>query len=158
MFDTGSSNLWVPSTRCQDKACISHIRYNASESSSFQANNSKFSIQYGTGALTGVVSKDVLHFGGVDVEVLFSESVSEPGNTFVVASMDGIMGMGYDTISVNHIPTPFQVLMDKHLVDNGMFSFFLSREDPKSSELVLGGYNPDHFTGDITWLPVVRKV
>jgi saccharopepsin len=48
-------------------------------------------------------------------------------------------------------------MMDKNLVDNGMFSFYLSREDPKSSELVLGGYNPDHFTGEIEWLPVVRK-
>ena len=43
------------------------------------------------------------------------------------------------------------------LVDDHVFAFYLSRETPHGSELTLGGYNPERFTGDINWHPVVRK-
>ena len=158
VFDTGSSNLWVPSVHCRDKACMSHQRYDASLSSTYSHNGTDFSIQYGTGSLTGVISSDVLTFGGIEIQdTLFAESIAEPGNTFVMAKMDGIMGMGYSTISVNHIPTPFETMMAQGLVDEGVFAFYLSKGGSDGSEMVLGGYNPDHFVGDIAWLPVVQK-
>ena len=94
VFDTGSSNLWVPSVHCEDRACLAHERYNSTLSSSFVSNGTSFSIQYGTGSLTGVVSSETLAFGGVQIKnQLFAESISEPGMTFVTAGMDGIMGM-----------------------------------------------------------------
>jgi saccharopepsin len=98
LFDTGSSNLWIPSTHCQDKACKSHAQYDSSQSSSFRKNGTSFAIQYGTGSLTGIISEDVVDLGGIKFNQLFAESTSEPGNTFLAASMDGIMGMGYSTI------------------------------------------------------------
>lgn len=38
IFDTGSSNLWVPSVRCIDPACVKHVQYNATESKTYQKN------------------------------------------------------------------------------------------------------------------------
>jgi saccharopepsin len=80
VFDTGSSNLWVPSTRCQSIACWLHRRYDASQSETYVENGTEFAIRYGTGSLKGVISNDVLTVGDIVVEGQdFGESVEEPG-------------------------------------------------------------------------------
>ena len=56
IFDTGSSNLWVPSSKCRSLACFRHRRYNAAKSSTYQANGTAFGIRYGTGEVAGYIS------------------------------------------------------------------------------------------------------
>lgn len=45
IFDTGSSNLWIPSSKCTN--CGFHPLYNDASSTSYVANGSIFKIQYG---------------------------------------------------------------------------------------------------------------
>ena len=51
IFDTGSSDFWVPSTRCFDPPCLNHVQYDANASSTYQENGKEFRIQYGTGSM-----------------------------------------------------------------------------------------------------------
>ena len=44
---------------------------------------------------------------------LFAEATEEPGLAFAFGRFDGILGLGYDTISVNHIPPPFYELINQ---------------------------------------------
>lgn len=58
----------------------------------------------------------------------FACATAEPGLAFVAAKFDGILGMGYERISVDNLTTPFQALMmNKTLCPQGVFSFWLSR-------------------------------
>ncbi|RCI03506.1 Vacuolar protease A [Rhizopus stolonifer] len=162
IFDTGSSNLWVPSMRCLSFACLMHRRYAANSSSTYRENGTEFVIRYGTGSLEGVISQETLRVGGIEItDQGFAESTNEPGFTFAMAHFDGIFGLGYDTISVQQTIPPFYNMANRGLIDQNVFSFWLnnvtSGEEESGGELVFGGTNPDHFVGEISWSPVTRK-
>uniref|UniRef100_A0A8C3FUT8 pepsin A n=1 Tax=Chrysemys picta bellii TaxID=8478 RepID=A0A8C3FUT8_CHRPI len=77
VFDTGSSNLWVPSVYCSSTAC---------NSSTYE------------------VVSDYPHsspkVGGIaDTKQIFGLSETEPGSTFYYVPYDGILGLAFPNIS-----------------------------------------------------------
>ncbi|WPT18028.1 Aspartic proteinase A2 [Picochlorum sp. SENEW3] len=162
VFDTGSSNLWVPSSKCSwwSIACYTHNKYYAEKSSTYQEDGREFSIEYGSGSLDGFFSQDTLHIGDLDVEKqVFAEAVNEPSLSFIAASFDGIMGMGFPEISVGKVQPPFQNMLEQGLIEEPVFSFWLNRDedDMQGGEMILGGVDPKHFVGEHTWAKVTRR-
>ncbi|KAF8449676.1 aspartic peptidase domain-containing protein [Terfezia claveryi] len=157
ILDTGSSNLWVPSKQCGSIACYLHTKYDSSTSKTYRSNGTSFEIRYGSGSLSGFVSQDDVKIGDVTIEGQdFAEATSEPGLAFAFGRFDGIMGLGYDTISVNHIVPPFYNMFHQGLIDKPVFAFYLGSTD-KESEVVFGGIDEDHYKGKLIKLPVRRK-
>ncbi|KAJ3600669.1 hypothetical protein NHX12_031647 [Muraenolepis orangiensis] len=162
LFDTGSSNLWVPSIHCAflDVACWFHRRYNSKKSSSYTQNGTKFSIQYGRGSLSGFISEDTVHVAGLPIpRQQFGEAVRQPGITFAVARFDGVLGMAYPRISVANVTPVFDTAMAAKLLPQNVFSFYISR-DPSAAvggELMLGGNDPQYYSGEIHYVNVTRK-
>jgi saccharopepsin len=161
ILDTGSSNLWVPSTECGSIACYLHTKYDHESSSTYTKNGSAFEIRYGSGELSGYVSQDTVQIGDLKIKnQLFAEATSEPGLAFAFGRFDGILGLGYDTISVNKMPPPFYNMISQGLLDEPVFAFYLSdtaNGEGDESEVTFGGLNPDHYTGKITNIPLRRK-
>ncbi len=160
MLDTGSSNLWVPSTDCNSIACYLHNKYDSSKSSTYKKNGTNFEIRYGSGSLSGFVSRDIVSIGDLEIKNQdFAEATSEPGLAFAFGRFDGIMGLGYDTISVNKIVPPFYNMLDEGLLDEPVFAFYLSNAEDKESEseVVFGGVDSAHYEGKLTKIPLRRK-
>ncbi|PMD13975.1 Asp-domain-containing protein [Hyaloscypha hepaticicola] len=161
VLDTGSSNLWVPSSECGSIACYLHTKYDSSASSTYKKNGTSFEIRYGSGSLSGYVSQDTMSIGDLKIkDQIFAEATEEPGLAFAFGRFDGILGLGFDTISVNKIPPPFYNMIDQDLLDEPVFAFYLgdtNNGEGDESEATFGGINKDHYTGKLTNIPLRRK-
>jgi len=158
LFDTGSADLWVPSNHCSSAPCQNHKQYDSSKSSSYVADGTTFSIQYGTGSMDGIVSQDTVQIGDMKVTTKFGEANTE-ADFFQQTTFDGILGMAFSAISSEQVPTPFETMVSQGVVDTPVFSFYLNtaKDGTAGGELTLGGVNPDHYTGDITYVPVTQQ-
>lgn len=156
IFDTGSSNLWVPSHSCTALACRLHNKYNAGASSTYVANGQTFVIEYGSGGVKGFLSQDTIGWGGAKVaSQVFAEITSEQGTSFDAAKFDGILGMAWQTISVDNVVPVFQNLFAQGLVSQNSFAFYLTRITGQAgSTLTLGGYNSTLSQNDWHYVPL----
>lgn len=156
IFDTGSSDLWIPSTQCISASCRKHSRYNHFKSRSYRKDGRSFSISYGDGSgASGYISKDTVNINGLNIaSQAFAEVTSEHGMD--ADQEDGLMGMGYSSIANYNNPTPVDSAYNQGLISQKIFAFYLSRDTSSSvgGELVIGGVDYNHFTGPVTYVPV----
>jgi len=159
IFDSGSSNLWVPGVSCGEN-CGLHPLYDSSKSSTYRQNGTKFEIMYGSGPVSGFLSDDDVTWGGLVVkQQRFAEVnvVSGLGLAYEVGHFDGILGMAFQTISVDGIPTVYDNLVRQGAVNSTQFAFYLSATDGSVGELTLGGYDSTHFQGELEWVPLISE-
>jgi len=157
IFDTGSSNLWVPSSTCDKSkypSCANHSLYNSELSATYVANGESFSLAYGSGTCSGFLSEDTMQWANFEVRnVTFGEITNEPGAVWEEVPFDGICGMGLPGIAVDKVPTPFSYLVKNNLVNEGIFGFYLSTGEAPTSVLTLGGTNSKYYTGEFSYIP-----
>lgn len=161
IFDTGSSNLWVPSVKCYfSVACYFHSKYKSGHSSTYKKNGKPAEIHYGTGSISGFFSQDHVKLGNLIVKDQdFIETTREPGITFLAAKFDGILGLGFQEISVGNAVPVWYNMVKQGLVEQPVFSFWFNRksEEEQGGEIVFGGVDPNHFKGDHTYVNVTQK-
>ena len=119
-FDTGSSDLWVPSSSCTSSTCSSKDTYDASASSTSEEESGTFSIEYGDGStVSGPIYTDtgahwfcvhpayigscdgicLVDVAGVSVTSQYFSSVTTLSSSFSDDPADGILGLAYPAIS-----------------------------------------------------------
>lgn len=159
VLDTGSSNLWVPGSECNSIACFLHTKYDPNASSTYKANGTAFEIRYGSGNVEGYISQDTLTIGDLVIPKQdFGETTNEPGLAFAFGKFDGILGLGFDTIAVNHVVPPFYNALNLGLLDDPVFAFKLGDTNKGTeSSFTLGGIDESAYSGELTYLPVRRK-
>ncbi|NXH21495.1 PEPA protein, partial [Bucco capensis] len=155
MFDTGSSNLWVPSVYCSSRACSNHNLFNPSESSTFVGTNESVSIAYGTGSMTGVLGYDTVTVAGIEVtNQIFGLTETEPGDFFYYCPFDGILGLAFPSIASAGATPVFDNMMTEDLVAEDLFSVYLSKDGQSGSFVLFGAIDSSYTTNGITWIPL----
>ncbi|KAJ6179811.1 hypothetical protein N7519_010272 [Penicillium mononematosum] len=159
ILDTGSSNLWVPSKNCDSIACALHKKYNSSLSSTYERNDTHFAISYGSGRLQGYMSRETLAIGDIQIQgQLFAEATEEIGRAFMVGKFDGVLGLGFDSLSILHTPPPFYTMLEQNLLDKPVFAFYLTDEKHgEGSEVTFGGFDKSHYHGDLAIIPLRKR-
>jgi len=161
VFDTGSSNLWVPSVKCKKISCLLHSRYDSSKSSTYKANGTSFKIMYGSGNISGIVSNDVVGLSDLVVKDQdFAEVTKEDGTAFTFGKFDGILGLAFDSISVGHATPVWYNLINQGLVDQKAFAFYLARNNTGimgGGQLTLGGWDSTLFEGELQYVPLTHE-
>jgi len=175
IYDTGSSNLWVPSSKCVSPACKTHNTYDETKSSTVRADGRKLILPYGSGICAGTLVEETVGIGGLTLTNTTTGSiVVEPGEIWVESPFDGILGLGYPMIAMPLDPNdpvlpPVDVMMKQSLLDKNQFAFYLTTCKPPSgsggadscdgSVLTFGGVDETKYSGDITWvkMPAIQK-
>ena len=146
IFDTGSSNLWVPKVNCKNCGYWfingGKKKYDEAKSSTFQKDGGDFHIQYGSGSVEGFFSVDQVTLAD-DIVIAgqkFAE-VSDAGGLgvgYVMGKFDGILGLGFEGLALGGAETVFKNAIDQKVVKDPVFAFDLG--DEKDGELTFGGY------------------
>ncbi|WCJ26831.1 Aspartic proteinase [Euphorbia peplus] len=161
VFDTGSSNLWIPSAKCYfSLPCYFHSRYKSGQSSTYVKNGTSCEIDYAAISLTGFFSQDSVRVGNLIVkDQVFIEVTREEDLKFVLAKYDGIVGLGFQEISVGNTVPVWYNMVKQGLVTDEVFSFWLNKdlEGIEGGEIVFGGVDEKHFKGKHTYVPVTEK-
>ncbi|XP_040318148.1 renin isoform X2 [Herpailurus yagouaroundi] len=159
IFDTGSANLWVPSTKCSPlyTACEIHSLYDSSESSSYMENGTAFTIHYGSGKVKGFLSQDEVTVGGITVTQTFGEVTELPLIPFMLAKFDGILGMGFPAQAVGGVTPVFDHILSQGVLKEDVFSVYYSRNSHLlGGEVVLGGSDPQYYQGNFHYVSVSK--
>lgn len=169
VFDTGSGNLMVTSTLCDDAACLRHKRFDASKSASavnMQSDGSKagandqrdqLTVTFGTGEITGVFLKDDVCIGNLCANMNFIGASHETAEPFGSFDFDGVLGLALSGMTQG----PHFSIMDRMEAAGNLkhpiFAVFLSDSDSEDSEITFGDIKQERMVGDMFWVPVSRQ-
>jgi len=185
VMDTGSSDLWVPGIECgqtdaeyrmpidprtkhllkrmpppmNKNPCDGKSKFDGTKSSTYKKDGRPFHIQYGTGSCTGYVAAD---------NVCLDENLCVQ-NGFGVATklapffadqpLDGIFGMGFESLSAEKVTPPIQTMIDQKLLANPWFTVWMTMtyaENVTGGEITLGDYDLAHCSDQVDWVPLTK--
>ncbi|XP_040111127.1 pregnancy-associated glycoprotein 1-like [Oryx dammah] len=153
VFDTGSSDLWVPSLFCPSPACSTQVRFRHYKSSTFRPTQKTFRIAYGSGSMKGFLASNIVWIGDlVSTDQLFSLSIVEYGCEDV--PFDGILGLNYPNIYVFGAIPIFVNLKNQGAISEPVFAFYLSKA--KGSVVMFGGVYKSSYQGVLNWVPLIH--
>ncbi|PCH43862.1 acid protease [Wolfiporia cocos MD-104 SS10] len=148
-FDTGSSDLWVPSVNCTSSTCSTKHKYNAATSSSDVKKPGTFSILYGDGStVSGPIYTETVNVAGIKSTGQYFSPVNTLSDSFSNDPIDGILGLAFPAISNLRQNPFFSNAVQERAVKSGVFGMKLASS---GSELYLGGTDTSQYTGSIEY-------
>ena len=134
-------------------SCGAHARYDPSKSSTYVANGTVFNIDYASGPVSGWLESDLVNVGGLQTRTTFAmvDNAGGLGPAFLIGQFDGILGLAFNTISVDGIPPVFADFVAAGLLDDNVFGFYLQSDWFHTGELEIGGIDSAHYTGTLQW-------
>eukprot|EP00933_Yihiella_yeosuensis_P062075 TRINITY_DN649_c1_g1_i1.p1 TRINITY_DN649_c1_g1~~TRINITY_DN649_c1_g1_i1.p1 ORF type:complete len:390 (-),score=81.56 TRINITY_DN649_c1_g1_i1:479-1648(-) len=159
VFDTGSSNLWVPEALSLSKNGLDAKKgYAALQSSTYKPDGSRFHLMYGSGPVAGTYVTDDVRIGSLELKNFkFAEArdISGLGRLYKRSNFDGILGLGFQSLAAGNAAGIMAALNATNQLKEPVFGFFLG--DNEQGELIIGGVDPQHYTGNFSFVPISRE-
>jgi len=123
-------------------------------------NGTEWKIAYGSGPVSGFISVDSVGVGTANIKSQeFAEvnNVKGLGLAYAIGKFDGILGLAFQSISVDDIPTVFQNMITQGLIDEPVFGFYLPSVSGSVGEMDIGGIDANHYTGELHYVDLVSE-
>ncbi|XP_065793139.1 pregnancy-associated glycoprotein 1-like [Muntiacus reevesi] len=162
IFDTGSSDLWVPSIFCNSPTCYTRNAFKYYESSTFRDMNTPISIIYGTGIMKGFLAYDSIWIMWKQkIGDLFSTDqpygLSLELNKFDNTPSDGFLSLDYPYMSIRGAIPIFDNLKNQGAVSEPVFAFSqVNLCTGKGSVEMFGGVDKGCYQGELNWIPLTQ--
>ncbi|KAF9163365.1 hypothetical protein BGX20_001359, partial [Mortierella sp. AD010] len=160
-FDTGSSDIWFPSSTCTTSGCKAHNRFDASKSSTYKKDGRTWKISYGDKShASGILGSDIVSVGGVSVRQTIGLATDESAQ-FARSPEDGLFGLAFNTIeSVSGVKTFMDNAIAAGALSQPVVSVFLPsfrRNGGIGGEYLFGGIDSTKYSGDLTYIDVDQQ-
>ncbi|DAA13810.1 TPA: pregnancy-associated glycoprotein 4-like [Bos taurus] len=165
IFDTNSSDLWVLSVYCPSSSCCEYLKFNLSQSSTFQDMRRTINLSFGSGRMSGYLGSDI-------VWVMWEPGAQE---AMEYGPYDGILGLAYPSFPTDGTSPVFDNLNNRRVISQPVFAFYLSRlgcptlnffgtqymgtnlgQLDITSMVMFGGVDNSYFHRDLKWIPVIQ--
>jgi len=174
IFDTGSGQLVLPSSKCDDNACRGHRR--------FASNSSKTAVEIGwaddpatplqdgddrdtkslsllRADVSGEFVRDGICLGDKDKDRLcatadFVVLTEESDDPFGKLEFDGVLGLAPTAPDSPEFCFPQLLRKGGKELGAGTFALYLS---PSGGEIQFGGYRQDRLASQLTWAPLLHN-
>lgn len=160
IYDTGSSNLWVPSSQC-DASCSGKQEFQANQSSTYVPNGAPFNIQYGSGPCSGVMAYDTATVQGIAVKNQPFAMITNAAGlapSFSASPFDGICGLAWPLLAVNFATPVFTNMIAQNPSMDQIFAFYLPDSPKLEGELTFGAYDTSKFRGPLVTAPLTNEL
>ncbi len=158
IFDTGSANLWVTSSKCKDLPCLSHKSFNRDRSSTFIKVGLGVEVTFGTGQIKGEINSDLFTLGNIKIpDQKFGEILSEIGDVFAAGKFSGILGLAYPSMAAYQQTPVFDSIIEKKLLTNNIITFYYSYNENTNGQISLGYIDRTKYSGEIYYYNVIDK-
>ncbi|KAK4072906.1 uncharacterized protein Triagg1_5583 [Trichoderma aggressivum f. europaeum] len=165
VFDTGSSDLVIPSTQCDANPGCTGLRHRFApeKSETFTSLNGSFRISYSTGTgvaasgnveIEGLISRDTIAVAGLQVQDFQFGLITNQSAAFGVDPFDGIVGMGFPSGLTTGPQTFLGGINSSGQVPEAIYGLYLTPQSVGHAEISLGGVDSSKLTSDINYIPV----
>lgn len=153
LIDTGASTTWVMGSGCTSDACTKHNTFGLEDSKSLKDSGKSFSVEYGSGEVSGHYVDDTMKVAGLSVPYEFGLA-NVTSSQFSAFPFDGILGLARNSGNFN------DALKTAKVIDANIFAVSLARnsDGTSDSEISFGATNSAKYTGDITYTSVTDDV
>ncbi|PKK48834.1 hypothetical protein CI102_6320 [Trichoderma harzianum] len=165
VFDTGSSDVVIPSTQCDaNPGCtgLQH-RFAPEKSETFTSLNGSFRISYSTGTgvvasgnveIEGVISRDVISVAGLQVQDFQFGLITNQSAALGVDPFDGIVGMGFPSGLTTDPHTFLGGVNGSGQIPEAVYGLYLTPQSVGHAEISLGGVDSSKLVSEINYIPV----
>ncbi|CAI9167000.1 unnamed protein product [Rangifer tarandus platyrhynchus] len=157
VFDTGSSDLWVPSVDCPSFSCSTHNTFNPTQSSTFQDVRRTINLSFSTGRMSGYLGSDIIQVTDLVAPwQAFGLSTNLSSDAVEYVPYDGILGLAYPSLAIDGTSPVFDNLNNLRVISQPVFAFYLSNQLDIASMVMFCGVDNSYFHGDLKWIPVTE--